>query len=104
MATPATPVPRINLALALGQNLILTPGVYHLNQAIKVRRPHTVVLGLGLATLIPDQGNISMRVASVPGGQVSGLIYDARPVNSPVLLQVRSPGDRPGARADDPTL
>jgi hypothetical protein len=104
IATPDTPVPRINLALALGQDLILTPGVYHLNQAIKVSRPDTIVLGLGLATLIPDQGNISMRVASVPGVKLSGLIFDAGPVNSPVLLQVGSPGDRPGTSADDPTL
>jgi hypothetical protein len=104
IATPDTPVARINLALALGQDLILTPGVYHLNQAIKVSRPDTIVLGLGLATLIPDQGNVSMRVASVPGVKLSGLIFDAGPVNSPVLLQVGAPGDRPGASQDDPTL
>jgi len=104
IATPDTPVPRINLALALGQDLILTPGVYHLDQAIKVSRPDTIVLGLGLATLIPAQGNVSMRVASVPGVKLSGLIFDAGPVNSPVLLQVGSPGDRPGSGPDDPTL
>jgi hypothetical protein len=104
IATPDTPVARINLALATGQDLILTPGVYHLNQAIKVSRPNTIVLGLGLATLIPDQGNVSMQVASVPGVKLSGLIFDAGPVNSPVLLQVGAPGDRPGASQDDPTL
>lgn len=104
IATPETPVPRINLALALGQDLILTPGVYHLNQAMKVIRPDTIVLGLGLATLIPDQGNTSMRVASVPGVKISGLIFDAGPVNSPVLLQIGAPGYRQGASADDPTL
>ena len=104
IATPDTPVPRINLALALGQDLILTPGVYHLDEAIKVSRPDTIVLGLGLATLIPAQGNVSMRVASVPGVKLSGLIFDAGPVNSPVLLQVGSPGDRPGSSPDDPTL
>jgi len=104
IATPATPVPRINLALALGQDLILTPGVYHLNQAIKVSKPDTIVLGLGLATLIPDQGNVSMRVASVPGVKLSGLIFDAGPVNSPVLLQVGATGNRPAASPDNPTL
>jgi hypothetical protein len=104
IATPETPVPRINLALTLGRDLIFTPGVYHLNQAIKVLRPDTIVLGLGLATLIPDQGNVSMRVASVPGVKISGLIFDAGPVNSPVLLQVGSPGNRPGSSSGDPTL
>jgi hypothetical protein len=104
IATPDTPVPRINLALTLGRDLIFTPGVYHLNQTIKVRRPDTIVLGLGLATLIPDQGNVSMRVASVPGVKISGLIFDAGPVNSPVLLQVGAAGERHGGGADDPTL
>jgi hypothetical protein len=104
IATPDTPVQRINLALTLRRDLIFTPGVYHLKQAIKVMRPDTIVLGLGLATLIPDQGNVSMRVASVPGVKISGLIFDAGPVNSPVLLQVGAAGERHGGGADDPTL
>ncbi len=29
----------INAALAFGQNLILTPGVYHLSQPIEVTHP-----------------------------------------------------------------
>jgi len=104
IATPDTPVPRINLALALGRDLIFTPGVYHLSKAIKVSRPDAIVLGLGLATLIPDEGNLSMRVASVPGVKISGLIFDAGPVNSPVLLQIGTAGERHGGSADDPTL
>ena len=41
VATPSTSLFSINLALALGRNLILTPGVYDLNQPIVVpiRRP-----------------------------------------------------------------
>jgi len=104
IATPDTPVPRINLALTLGRDLIFTPGIYRLNQAIKVMRPDTIVLGLGLATLIPDQGNVSMRVASVPGVKISGVIFDAGPVNSPVLLRIGAAGERHGGSADDPTL
>ena len=53
--------------------------------------------------LVPANGSVSMRVASVPGVKLSGMIFDAGPVNSPVLLQV---GSQPGAgRADaaDPT-
>ena len=104
IAAPSTPVGRINGALASGQNLILTPGVYHLSQAIQVRRPDTVVLGLGLATLIPDRGNAAMRVASVPGVKLSGLIIDAGPVNSPVLLEVGSPASGGAGNPADPTL
>ena len=74
--------------LALGQNLILTPGVYDLDQPIVVSRPNTVVLGLGFATLVPQQGNAAMIVTRNQGVKVSGLIIDAGPVNSPVLMDV----------------
>jgi hypothetical protein len=53
-----------------------------------VKRPDTVVLGLGMATLQPENGVVPMTVADVRGVEISGLIFDAGPVNSPVLLQV----------------
>ena len=45
VANPDTSVLAINVALALGKDLILTPGVDDLNQPILVRQPDTVVLG-----------------------------------------------------------
>jgi hypothetical protein len=104
VASPATPVQAINAALARGQDLILTPGVYELAQPIEVLNPHTVVLGLGFATLIPTNGNAALETASVPGIKVSGLIVDAGPVNSPVLVQIG--GKNAGGTHDrnDPTL
>jgi hypothetical protein len=104
IATPRDPVPVINAALARGQNLILTPGVYNLHQTIEVTRPDTVVLGLGFPTMVPANGIVSMRVASVRGVKLSGMIFAAGPVNSPMLLQV---GSQPGlglADPADPTL
>jgi hypothetical protein len=104
IASPGTSVGRINLALATGRNLILTPGVYNLSRPIEVTRPDTVVLGLGFATLIPTRGNPAMVVNSARGVKVSGLIFDAGPVKSPVLLEVgRAPGHGP-ADPNDPTL
>jgi hypothetical protein len=104
IASPATPVAQINNALAQGQNLILAPGIYRVAQPIQVVRPHTVVLGLGFATLIPTNGNAALETASVPGIEVSGIIVDAGPVNSPVLVQVG--GKNAGGTHDrnDPTL
>lgn len=78
----------INAALTSGKNLILTPGVYHLASSIQVTRPDTIVLGLGLATLIPDQGNTAMVVADVDGVSVSGVLFDAGLTESPTMLQV----------------
>jgi hypothetical protein len=104
VAYPSTPVSAINAALAHGQNLILTPGIYELDRPIDVTDPNTVVLGLGFATLIPEHGNVAMQTASVPGIKVSGLIFDAGPQDSPVLLQVG--GRHAGGTRDagDPTL
>lgn len=107
VASPNTPDWQINAALALGRNLIFTPGVYDVSQTIEVDHPNTVVLGLGFATLIPDHGNVTMRTAGVPGIKLSGLIFDAGPQNSPVLLQLG--GSDPGwfggfSDANDPTL
>jgi hypothetical protein len=102
VATPSDSATRINAALAGGQNLLLTPGVYALDRTLVVRRADTVVLGLGFATLVPQHGVVAMRVADVAGVQLAGLLFDAGPVRSPVLLQV---GDGGGHRSDprDPT-
>lgn len=101
VAHPETPVGRINAALDRGQNLILTPGIYDLRTTIEVSHPNTVVMGLGFATLIPQDGNVAMQTADVPGIKVSGIIFDAGPQNSPALLSV---GGRRAGDPDDPTL
>jgi len=61
-----------------------------------------VVLGLGLATLVPQHGNAAMVVTPNHGVKLSGIIVDAGPVNSPVLLSVGLPGL--GGSAADPDL
>jgi hypothetical protein len=91
IARPSDSAQAINNALARGQNLIFTPGVYQVDQTIKVKRPDTVVLGLGFPTLVPTNGVPTMTVADVPGVKLTGLLFDAGTVNSPVLLQVGTP-------------
>lgn len=88
LARPSDDAATINAALAHGRHLILTPGVYSLDAPIVVTRPDTVVLGLGFPTLVPSRGTASVLVADVPGVRLAGLLLDAGPVNSPVLLQV----------------
>jgi hypothetical protein len=104
IASPSTPVLAIDVALALGKDLILTPGVYDLAAPIVVSRPDTVVLGLGFPTLVPQHGTAAMQVLNVPGVKLSGMIFDAGPKNSPVLLQVGGPLAAVTGRASDPTL
>jgi hypothetical protein len=88
IAKPTDSSHSINNALAQGKNLIFTPGVYDVENTIKVKRPDTIVLGMGMATLTAQHGVVPMTVADVKGVEISGLIFDAGPVNSPVLLQV----------------
>jgi hypothetical protein len=78
----------INAALEAGQNLLLTPGIYHLTNSILVTRPDTIVLGLGYPTLVPDNGNPTMIISDVSGVKVAGLIFDAGVEPSSSLLQV----------------
>ncbi|NUT11184.1 MAG: discoidin domain-containing protein [Nonomuraea sp.] len=92
VAKPGDSAATINAALASGLNLLFTPGVYHLGQTIDVNRANTVVLGLGYATIIPDNGVVPMRVADVDGVRIAGLLFDAGPVNSPVLLEIGPSG------------
>jgi hypothetical protein len=101
VANPGMSASAITAAMARGLNLILTPGVYELDQPIVVPHPDTVVLGLGMATLVPQHGNAAMIVVPNSGVKLSGLIIDAGPVNSPVLLSVGTPG--PG-NASNPDL
>ena len=88
IARPTDSVSKINSALAQGRNLIFTPGIYQLDKTIKVKRADTVVLGLGLPTLVPNNGIVAMSVADVKGVKLAGLMFDAGPMNSPVLLEV----------------
>jgi hypothetical protein len=102
VAKPTDDVHTINEALDHGLNLILTPGVYHLDKTIKVKRRDTVVLGLGFPTLVPDKGHTALKVEDVAGVKLAGLLFDAGPVNSKVLLEV-GPKNAHKSDAADPT-
>jgi hypothetical protein len=94
----------LNAALAAGKNLLVTPGVYHLDDTLRVTRPGTVVLGLGLATLVPDTGLPTITTADVDGVKLAGLLIDAGPVNSPVLVEIGPPGSDRDHAADPTSL
>jgi hypothetical protein len=116
-ATPGVPIPidqfyvakpgdsasTINNALHSGRNLLLTPGVYRLDQPIAVTRPDTVVLGLGFPTLVPTNGSAAMTTVRAKGILISGVMFQAGPVNSAVLLQVGSGRARSDNEGSDPS-
>lgn len=114
VARPGDPIWKINSALAQGKDLLLTPGVYDVDHTITVERPDTVVLGLGVATLTAERGATALATADVPGVDIAGIMVDAGPRNSSVLVRIGSAcghghGDRHGdghgykSNAHDPT-
>ncbi len=101
VAKPGDSAATINQALAQGLNLIFQPGIYHVNQTINVNRANTVVMGLGYATIIPDNGVTPMQVADVDGVKVNGLLFDAGTTNSANLLVV-GPNGASASHAGNP--
>lgn len=99
VARPTDPALRIQAALAAGRNVLFTPGVYAIDRRLEVRRPNTVVLGLGHATLTAVNGVTPVSIADVPGVVVAGITIDAGLTESPRLLQV---GSSRGVRLSDP--
>ena len=77
----------LNKVLASGKHLFFTPGIYHLDEELLVANDEAILLGTGLATLVPDNGNRCIRVT---GGKtiIAGLLFDAGKQFSDTLLEV----------------
>jgi hypothetical protein len=101
---PSATVAQINAALAAGDNLLFAPGVYNVPKTIKVNKANTKVVGIGFPTLIPQHGNVTLKVADVGGVNVSGLIFDAGPDRSKALLQVGVLGSKASHASNPVTL
>ncbi|MDQ6674491.1 MAG: adenylyl cyclase [Chloroflexota bacterium] len=101
VAQPTDSAATINRALAHGKHLLLTPGIYHLDRTLKITHPHSIILGLGFATLVPDTGNVAITVVNTNGADVAGVMIDAGPLNSPALVKVALRRDEIDADAGD---
>lgn len=92
----------INEKLEAGKHIFFTPGVYHAEETIKVNKENTIVLGTGMASIIPDNEDTAMRVADKDGITIAGLIFDAGS-HSKSLLEVGEDGKHID-HSDNPTL
>jgi hypothetical protein len=93
VVTPSNTAAQMNAALAQGCNLFFTPGVYNIDQTLNVTNPNTVVMGIGMPTLIPINGVDTMHVGNVDGVRVDGLLFDAGTTNSSALLTIGTQGN-----------
>lgn len=104
IAQPATATAEsINDALAAGKHVLFTPGVYSLDDTLRVTRADTFLLGLGFPSLVPTRGVPLISVADVDGVKIAGLILDAGPARSPSLLEV-GPTDSSADHSANPTF
>jgi Ricin-type beta-trefoil lectin domain-like len=104
VASPSSSAETINAALAAGDSILFTPGYYTLDEALNVTAANTKLIGLGFATLEPTNGTAAINVADVAGVNLSGLIVDAGPVNSSVLVQLGTAGSTANNSADPVTV
>ena len=72
----------INAKLEEGLHLLFQPGNYHLEDTIRVNNADTVVMGMGIATLIPTNGTPAITVGNVDGVRVAGVLLEAGSKNS----------------------
>jgi hypothetical protein len=74
---------QINKKLSIGLNVIFSPGIYYITTPLIINHPNTIILGLGLATLVAsNQTKTIFSVGDVDGVRICG-----------VLLQAGSPKD-----------
>ncbi|KAI1798593.1 glycoside hydrolase family 55 protein [Daldinia bambusicola] len=93
----------INSALDSGKHVIFTPGIYKLDSVLRVSRSGSIILGLGLPSLIPVSGQPVLAVDDVDGVTLAGLIIDAGEISSPTLVEV-GPSNSSASHGSNPTF
>lgn len=78
----------INAALSAGQHVLFPPGIYKLDEALRVPKANTIILGLGFPSLVPTSGQPAISISDVDGVTIAGLIIDAGPLKSHCLVEV----------------
>jgi hypothetical protein len=93
----------INKALKKGKHILFTPGIYALDKSLKIKHPGTVMMGIGMATLVPVKGNKAIEVSDVDDVTIAGLLIDASIIPSETLMEVGKPGSKKN-HAANPTF
>jgi len=94
----------INAKLSGGLHVVLAPGIYNLEEPLYVNHENQVLLGLGLATLVPHNSQAAIKVGNVDGVRIAGLLLDAGPqsFDTEYLLQWGETGSTYPGSASNP--
>lgn len=101
---PGMSAAEMNRALAKGRHLLITPGMYLLEEPLHVSRKGTIILGLGFATLTPGESNNDTAIAidDVDGVTIASLMFDAHYSSSSLIRA--GDGRTEKRHQEDPTL
>jgi hypothetical protein len=96
----------INVKLDEGLHVVLAPGIYQLSEPLRLSHANQVLLGLGLATLVPRNGEAAVKVADVEGVRVAGVLLDAaeQSYGTELLLQWGERGSGYGGNSGNPGM
>jgi hypothetical protein len=96
----------INAKLDEGLHVVLAPGIYQLSEPLRLSHANQVLLGLGLATLVPRNGEAAVKVADVEGVRVAGVLLDAaeQSYGTELLLQWGERGSGYGGNSGNPGM
>jgi hypothetical protein len=84
---PTDSAATINAQLANGLHVIFSPAIYTLTDSIQITRANTVVMGIGMATLISPNGKPAVVVGNVDGVRLGGILFQAGIGSTPAVIQ-----------------
>lgn len=90
----------INKALKSGRHILLTPGIYTLDESLKITQDGTVLFGIGMPSLVPVNGNAAIESTDAENLTIAGLTIDAGRVKSEQLMVVGEKGSEKAHEAN----
>lgn len=86
-------VSSINAALNAGKRIIFMPGVYHLYDTINVTQADSLILGLGMPSVVCETEKPCIAVIgnAEKGTQIAGMIFDAGYKLTSTMVQIGDP-------------
>jgi len=105
VANSTTKASDINAKLNAGIHIVLTPGVYNLDDSIKITRDNSYILGIGFPTLTCGGGKPCISVNdNLSGIRISGILVQAGKQNSPALLRWGNPNTSQKSDPSNPSF